>query len=246
MHLTWPVITAGLLAAAGAVALPGQARAAPGQAQEVYSANVYKGEYEAEVRFGQIIGGPDAGDQALTLEFGFTPTDRLRIEALAQFGRGVGEPRKVHNVGIEAIYHIGRFAGIDVAAYGEFDFGIRQPNALETKLLLERKTSAFDARLNLVAEKPLAAGVPVELSYAASVDVPVTRHVRVGAAGFGELGTFRHFAPTAEHYAGPVIKGTIEHFGGHTLKLEGGYLFSLGEARQNASGQVRFLAELEF
>lgn len=235
-----------LLAVACAAVLPGHASAAPGQAQEVYSANVYKGEYEAEARFGQIIGGPDAGDQALTLEFGFTPTDRLRIEALAEFGRDVGGPRKVRDVGIEAIYHIGRFAGIDVAAYGEFDFGIRQPDALETKLLLERKTSAFDARLNLVAEKPLAAGVPVELSYAASVDVPVTRHLRFGAAAFGELGTFRDFAPDAEHYAGPVVKGTIEHVGGHTLKLEGGYLFALGEARQNASGQARFQAELEF
>ncbi|WP_295633650.1 hypothetical protein [Novosphingobium sp.] len=246
MRSKWPVRMAALLAVLGTITVPNQALAAPGQAQEVYSANVYKGEYEAEARFGQIIGGPDAGEQALTLEFGFTPTDRLRIEALAEFGRDVGGPRKVRDVGIEAIYHIGRFAGIDVAAYGEFDFGIRQPDALETKLLLERKTSAFDARLNLVAEKPLAAGVPVELSYAASVDVPVTRHLRFGAAAFGELGTFRDFAPDAEHYAGPVIKGTIEHIGGHTLKLEGGYLFALGEARQNASGQARFLAELEF
>jgi hypothetical protein len=30
------------------------------------------------------------------------------------------------------------------------------------------------------------------------------------------------------------------------LKLEGGYLFALGEAHKNADGQVRFLAELEF
>lgn len=246
MHSRSLATTAAVLAAASAVSQPNQAFAAPGLAQEVYSANVYKGEYEAEARFGQIIGGPDAGEQALTLEFGFTPTDRLRIEALAEFGRDVGGPHKVHDVGVEAIYHLGRFAGIDVAAYGEFDFGIRQPNALEAKLLLERKTSAFDARLNLVAEKPLSAGVPVELSYAASIDVPVSRHLRVGAAGFGELGTFRDFAPAAEHYAGPVVKGTIEHFGGHTLKLEGGYLFALGEARQNASGQARFLAELEF
>jgi hypothetical protein len=137
-------------------------------------------------------------------------------------------------------------AGIDVAAYGEVDFGIRQPDAIEAKLLLERKTSAFDARLNLVAEKPLAAGEPVELSYAASIDVPATRHLRMGATAFGELGTFRTFAPSAEHYAGPVIKETIEHFGGHTLKLEGAYLFALGEAHKNADGQVRFLAELEF
>jgi hypothetical protein len=226
--------------------LPASALAAPGEAQDVYSANVYKGEIEAEARFGQLVGGPDAGDQALTLEFGVTPTNRLRVEALAEFGRDAGGSRKVRDVGIEAIYHIGRVAGIDVAAYGEVDFGIHQPDAIEAKLLLERKTSAFDARLNLVAEKPLTAGEPVELSYAASIDVPATRHLRMGAAAFGELGTFRTFAPSAEHYAGPVIKETIEHFGGHTLKLEGAYLFALGEAHKNADGQVRFLAELEF
>lgn len=235
-----------ILVLALAAALSGQALAAPGLAQEVYSANVYKGEIEAEARFGQITGGSDAGEQATTLELGVTPTDRLRVEALAEVGRDAGGRRKLHDVGIEAIYHIGRFAGIDVAAYGEFDFGFGQPDALEGKLLLERRTRAFDARLNLVAEKPLAAGEPVGLSYAASFDVPATRHLRVGAAAFGELGTFNRLAPRAEHYAGPVLKTAIEHFGGHTLNLEAGYLFALGAARKSADGQARLLAELEF
>lgn len=245
MNLGSQMRLAGLLAVAGAFGLSEHAFATPGEAEAVYAANVYKGEIEAEFRFGQLVDGPDAGEQALTLELGITPTNRLRIEALAQFGRDAGGSRKLNNVGIEAIYHIGRVAGIDVAGYVEYDYGFDKPDALETKLLLQRKTRAFDARLNLIAEKPLATGEPVELSYAASFDVPVTRQFRAGVAAFGDLGTFRDFAPRAEHYAGPVLKTAIEHLGGHTLKLEAGYLFAIGAARGNANGQVRFLAELE-
>ena len=229
-----------------AATLPTAARAAPGLAEAVYGANVYKGEVEAEIRFGQLTGGRDAGEQGLTLELGFTPTSRLRIEALAEFGRDAGGSRKLESAGIEAIYHLGRVGGVDVAVYGEYSIGSGHPDKAETKLLLERNTRSFDARLNLIAEKPLASGERVELAYAASFDVPAAKNLRVGVTAFGELGTFRNFAPREEHYAGPIVKTVFDHLGGHTLKIEAGYLFALGEARENARGQARLLAELEF
>ena len=146
----------------------------------------------------------------------------------------------------EAIYYLGHVAGVDVAVYGEYSVGSGRPDKAETKLLLERNTRSFDARLNLIAEKPLASGELVELAYAASFDVPAARNFRVGVAAFGELGTFRNFAPREEHYAGPIIKTVIEKLGGHTLKIEAGYLFALGEARDKARGLARLIAELEF
>ena len=229
-----------------AAILPTAAFAAPGLGEEVYAAKVYKGEIEAEIRFGQLTGGRDAGEQALTLELGFTPTSRLRVEALAEFGRDAGGSRKLESAGVEAIYYLGHVAGVDVAVYGEYSVGSGRPDKAETKLLLERNTRSFDARLNLIAEKPLASGELVELAYAASFDVPAARNFRVGVAAFGELGTFRNFAPREEHYAGPIIKTVIEKLGGHTLKIEAGYLFALGEARDKARGQARLIAELEF
>lgn len=234
------------LAMACAVLAAGDARAAPGLASEVYPAVVYKGEIEAEFRYGELTGGPDAGERGVTVELGYTPTDRFRIALLTEMERDPGGPLKTHKVAVEAVYHLGRIGGIDVGAYGEYGIGVNEPDTVEGKLLLQRRTRAFDARFNLIAEKALASGERVELSYAASFDVPVKGTLRAGAAAFGELGTFHAFLPPEEHYAGPVMKGAITHLGGHTLRLEGGYLFALGQARRHARGQLRFLAELEF
>lgn len=230
----------------GAIALAPVANAAPGLASEVYPAVVYKGEIEAEFRYGELTGGPDAGERGVTVELGYTPTDRFRVALLTEMERDPGAPLKTHKVAIEAVYHLGRIAGIDVGAYGEYGIGVNEPDTVEGKLLLQRRSKAFDARLNLIAEKALSAGERVELSYAASFDVPIRGTLRAGVAAFGELGTFHDFLPAEEHYAGPVLKGAVTHLGGHTLRLEGGYLFALGKARHNASGQLRFLAELEF
>ena len=67
-------------------------------------------------------------------------------------------PRRAEAAAIEAVYALGRLGGIDVAVYGEYELGFRGADAIETKLLLQRRTGRWDLRLNLVAEKPLAAG----------------------------------------------------------------------------------------
>jgi hypothetical protein len=156
-----------------------------------------------------------------------------------------GASREVEALGIEAIYALGRLGGIDVALYGEYEIGLEGPDAIETKLLLQRSVGPFDARLNLIAEKELGHAGAVELGYAASADVAAFGEVRLGAAAFGELGTTRDFLPSAEHYAGPVAKFEVEGLGPE-LEIEAGYLFALGRARDDADGQFRLKLELEF
>ena len=238
-------------AAAAAVlaglALSTPALAAPGLGAEIYGATVDKGELEVEARYGRLGGGPDDGEDVIKLEAGYGVTDRLRVAVQGEFEREPGGPRRAEAMGIEAVYALGKLGGIDVAIYGEYEIGFNgNSDAVETKLLLQRKTGAWDLRLNLIAEKPLVSGAPVELGYAASVDAAVLGEARLGVQAFGALGTFSHFAPREEHFIGPVAKFEIGGLGVEEVGLQVGYLFALGKARDDTKGQFKVNLELEF
>lgn len=229
---------------AAACALPSTAHAAPGLGSEVYGATVEPGEVELEWRSGILTGGPDAGENAFVLEAGYGITGHTRLAVFGEFEKEPGDPRKLEAVGFEVVQNIGRIGPIDVALYGEYEAVNGDTDAAETKLLLEYRGRLTDVRFNLIAAKPLSSGAPVELGYATSADVSVAEKVRLGVAAFGDLGTFRSFAPYAEHFAGPIAKFRIDAFG-KPLKLETGYLFAIGAAKADTDGMFRLNLELE-
>jgi len=231
--------------AALAVLAPVVAHAAPGVGDEIYGATVDKGKVEAEVIYGALGGGPADGEDALKIELAYAPTSRVRVTTQMKFEREPGDKRTARELGFEAQYALGRVAGIDVALYGEYAIGLNgERDAAEGKLLLQKRSGTFDARLNLIAEKSLAAGENVEFGYAASADVAVAGEVRAGVAAFGELGTVHRLFPRAEHYAGPIVKGEIEGLGPE-IELQAGYLFPISKARDDTKGQFRLTLEVE-
>ena len=231
--------------AATAMAVPGIAHAAPGLGDEVYGATVEPGEPEIELRYGRLGGGPDDGEDALKVEAGFGVNSHLRLAGVVELEREAGDVRRAEAGSLEAIYALGKVGGIDVALYGEYEVGFRGPDKVETKLLLQRRTAAFDLRLNLIAEKELTSGAQVELGYAAGAYAKVAGDFQLGVEAYGGLGTFDRFAPRAEHFVGPVAKVEIEGLGPE-LGLQLGYLFALGAARDDAKGQLQVRLEMEF
>jgi len=242
--MTRTILAAAFLAGAMFTA-PGSALAAPGLADEVYPATVEAGEPEVELRYGRLGGGPDNGEDALKVEASYGVTNRLRLAGVVEFEREAGLSRKAEAASLEAIYALGKAGGIDVALYGEYEIGFHGPDKVETKLLLQRRTKAFDLRVNLIAEKALASGSQVELGYAAGAYAAVGGEVPLGLEAYGNLGTFDHFAPRAEHFVGPVAKFEIEGLGPE-LGLQVGYLFALGAARDDTDGQLQVRLEMEF
>jgi hypothetical protein len=235
---------AAVAAAIAAFAAPTAALAAPGVAGELDPATVQAGEPEIELRYGRLNGGPDDGEDGLKVEAGYGVTDRLRVGGMIEFEREPGQPHRADSVSVEAIYALGKAGGIDVAVYGEYELGFLGPDKIETKLVLQRRTAAFDLRLNLIAEKALASGAPVELGYAAGAYAAVGGDLQLGIEAYGELGTFNHFAPRAEHFVGPVARFEIEGLGPE-LGLQVGYLFPLGAARDDTDGQLQLRLEME-
>ncbi|MEO7278136.1 MAG: hypothetical protein ABIW33_08955 [Sphingomicrobium sp.] len=210
--------------------------AAPGLGDKVYGATLEAGETEFETRYGRLVGGEADGDDVLKLEVAHSFSDRFYGALVGKFERDFPASRKLSAVAVEGIYTLGKIGGIDAAVYGEYEIGLHGSDAVETKLLLEKRAGEFDARVNLIAEKPLN-GEAIEFGYAASADVEAIGEFRLGAAAFGDLSH-------GEHFAGPVIKTEIGHLpGGSELELETGYLFAIGKAGNETDGQFRLLLE---
>ena len=221
------------------------ALAAPGAGDKVYGATVENGITEFEARYGRLVGDEAGGEDVLKLEVAHGFSDRLYGAVVAEIEREPSSSRKLEALSIEGIYALGKIGGIDAALYGGYEIGLHGADAVETKLLLQKRVGEFDARLNLIGEKHLD-GTPVELGYAASADFEAIEEVRFGLAAFGELGTTKHVTTHAEHFVGPIAKFEIEHLGKDSeLEVETGYLFAVGEARRETDGQFRLLFEYE-
>lgn len=234
------------LSFASALALaPVAALASPGVGDPIYGASVENGLSEFEVRYGRLTGGAADGENGMVFEaeHGFSPN--LSVAALVETSREPAGPRRVEAFALEGIYALGRIKplALDTAVYVEYKHSLHaDPDAVELKGLFQHRAGAFDARLNLIMEKPLNSRQPVELGYAASADWAVLGdEVRLGLASFGDLGTFDHFAGREEYYLGPELKFELEHIGPGELEIETGWLKAFGAARDRTQGQARLL-----
>ncbi|MGE5720890.1 MAG: hypothetical protein ACM3YM_00390 [Sphingomonadales bacterium] len=224
------------------------AHAAPGLGEEIYGATVSAGKSEVEARYGRLTGGSADGEDVLAVELSHGFSNRFAGSLLFEFEREPGRHRDLEAVGVEGIVALGHSdaLGLDAALYGEYEFVRGAPDAAEAKLLLQHRKGPFDARLNLIFERELERGKPIEFGYAASADWEVVDELRVGLAPFGGLGSTHRFADRDEHYLGPIVKTEIEGLPRGELEIEAGYLVAIGAARDETKGQARLLLEYEF
>lgn len=229
-------------------AVPAGAHAAPGLDDVVYGATVEAGKTEIETRYGRLTGGPADGSDAFVLEVAHGFSSRFYGAGLATFEREPGGGRRLETLAAEGIFTLGHINSLDLDAslYVEGEHGIHGPDNFETKLLLEHRKGAFDSRLNLIAERELTSGAPIDVGYAASADWEVADDVSIGGEAFGDLGSSHLITTRSEHFAGPAVKIGFDHAGPGELELRAGYLFAIGRARDDSKGQLRFGMEYEF
>jgi hypothetical protein len=232
----------------GSAFLAQSAFAAPGVGESVYGAKIYPGEVEIEARYGQLDGGSADGEDGLVLEVAHAFSKRFYGAALLEFEREPGEKRRLEAIAFEGITPLGRIEALklDTAVYGEYEIVRGGHDKVEMKALLQHQTGAFDTRFNFKVAKVLGTKEPLELGYAASADWKIIDQFRLGAAAFGDLGTTRNFAPRSAHFVGPIAKNKFENLIGDSgLRMEAGYLFPIGVARDETKGQIRVIVEWE-
>lgn len=229
-------------------AVSSAADAVPGLDSVVYGATVAPGRFEVEARYGRLTARAGDGEDAFVLEAAHGFSSQFYGAALATFEREPNGNRRLETVALEGIVAVGRIKGADVdtAVYGEIEHGIHGHDNLETKLLVQRHKGPFDSRLNLIAERALASGSPIDLGYAASLDYAVGDDISVGVEAFGDLGASQKVTTRSQHFVGPAMKVGLDHAGPGELELRAAYLFALGRARDESKGQLRFGLEYEF
>ena len=231
----------------------GAGTAEPGLANKVYSPYVKKGVTEVEVRAGRLTGGPLDGEQAAIVELEYGVSDRVSLAVLAEFEQHAGEAKKLDAFAVEGVAYLGQIPGlgIDVGGYLEYEQRIHNESGVaEAKLLLAKRSGAFEGLLNLIVEKPLSSRPgehDAEFGYAAQATWDVGANVRLGGQAFGDLGTDRSFGGRQPHYLGPVAQWEVRPawLKGGELEFEGAYLLPVGSARDETDGQMRFVVEYE-
>ena len=235
--------------AAVLIALSTSAAAAPGVGDPIYAARIESGVTEIEARYGRLTGGLDDGQDGLVVEVEHAFNSKFSAATLFETNREPDGKRRLNAVAIEGVYGLGKIKplNLDAALYAELKGGLHgDPDAIEMKALLQHSAGRFDSRLNLIAEKPLRNGEPVEFGYAASMDWAIADEFRVGLAAFGDLGTSDRFGGRQSHFAGPETKFDIEHVGPGEIEVEAGWLKAFGAASDRTKGQARLLVGYEF
>lgn len=224
----------------------GSAAATPGMGEAVYGTEFEEGVTTLESRYVRLNGGPADAEWVWRGEAEHAFSDRFTGSLIANASRAPGDTR-FDAVGIEGVYRVATLpGGVGFAVYGEYDKGLNGAgDAVEAKLLFEKKHGSFDGRLNLIAGRDFEPGERTQYGYAASVDWRVAEDWRAGVQAFGGLGDPHGFGGRREHYVGPFARAEFDEGPVKGLGVEAAYLFAAGEARQDANGQFRLLVEWE-
>lgn len=243
------------MAAVLGLALGGATSAAaePGLAGKVYSPFIERGVTEFELRGGRLNGGRLDGEQAAIIEVEHGFGDRLSLSALAEVEQHAGESSKIEALAVEGRAYLGKipWLGVDVGGYLEYEQRLHaESGVIEGKLLLAKRSGAFEGLLNLSAGKALtdkSGEDATEFGYAAEASWEVAHDFRLGLQAFGDLGTDEKFGGRQAHLAGPVARWEFNShwLRGAEIEVEGAYLLPLGAARDQSDGQIRFVLAYE-
>lgn len=224
----------GLLALSCALGAAGAAHAEPGGVSGVSSPVVSPGGLKFEARTAAFGGGALDGDWAHRAQAGYSFNDWWRSTLILRASQPEGESIDLRSVGFEQVFEFTPSADwpVQFGALAEYKAGVNgADDAVEVKLLMERRDGPINARLNLNAQRAVGDDVSDDWApaYAARVMWRASEQFSFGLEAYGE--------PDAHaHYWGPRAGVT---FGRATLS--GGYLVGFDDAQ--ADGQFRLALE---
>lgn len=210
--------------------------AEPGGTSAVYGPTVERGESELEYRGAIFSGAALDGVVLHRTEAGYAFTDWWRPAIVVQAADMPGASTELTSVALENVFDFTatRSWPVHFGGYAEYSFGQNgRDDAVELKLLAERRAGPWSTRLNVIAERHVGDGASNEweYGYAARAMWRANERWALGVEGFGE--------PEADaHYWGPRASF---RFG--EVSIAAGYLAGFDDAQ--ADGQARLTLELE-
>ncbi len=182
-----------VLAVAGAVV--GSAHAEPGGVSGVSGATVRDGQTGVEVRTAAFDGGGLDGAWVHRAHVGHGFTDWWQATLIARASQPDGDDAELRSIGLENRFDIvaTRHWPVHFGVQAEYRFGLNgADDSVEFKLLAERTSGPFSARLNLITERAIGADVEWESGYAARFMWRAGDTVALGLEAFGEIDADAH------------------------------------------------------
>jgi len=226
-------------------ASPRDAAAAPGPADGVDGPQVVKGELTVHLGFARLLTQRSDADDVVNAEVGYDFSNRFRLTANSDIA-DVRHSPFVSSTTVEALYNIGRIAGVETA----FRLGYNHPwrerdDSVEATLLITKIHEPFEGDLNLVAQQDLTGRRDADLGYALLAVVRTTENLQLGVKALGGLAATRGFGGQAK-YLGPsaVVTVPVPQAGGQ-IRIEAAYLIARGVPHGDPTGLWSLVAEWE-
>jgi hypothetical protein len=226
-------------------AAPRNAAAAPGPADGVDGPQVTKGELTVHLGFARLLTRRSDADDVVNTEIGYDFSNRFRLTASSDIG-SVSHSPFVASSKVEALYDIGRIAGVQTAFRIGYHHAWRErDDGVEASALLTKIQGPFEGRLNLIAEQGLTGPRDADLGYAILAVLRTTEHLQLGVKALGGLASTQGFGGKAE-YLGPsaVVTVPVPRAGGQ-IRIEAAYLAARGVPRDDPTGLWSVVAQWE-
>lgn len=221
-------------------------------ASKVYSPTVHYGEISIETRGFNGFDKSPARDGEMTLlnEVEAGVTDYWQTGLFGELQRDPGGDLNYTATGWENIFQFFEpgEAWMDSGLYLEYESGYgKQPDAVETKLLLEKPVGRFVNTLNVIFEKQIGNNAQgTSMGYAYRTMYRWKPYLQPAVEVFGDMGRVSNLPAVSqqEHKLGPVVVGTVPLAQSLSFYYEAGWLFGLTDA--TAKNTIKWLGELEF
>ena len=226
-------------------ASPRDAIAAPGPADGVDGPQVARGELTLHLGFARLLTRRSEADDVLNTEIGYDFSNRFRLTASSDIGN-VSHAPFVATTTVEALYDIGRIAGVQTAFRLGYNHAWREhDDSVELTALLTKIKGPFEGRLNLVAQQGLTGPREADLGYAVLAVVRTTENLQLGVKALGGLAATHGFGGKAEYF-GPsaVVTVPVPRAGGQ-VRIEAAYLVASGVPRDDPTGLWSLVAQWE-
>ena len=213
---------------------------------------VVQGEKEIDFKSGAGRFRDGSSGTAASLGFGYGATSWWFTEFYAKWHRPPGEPGGFDAWEWENRFQLtetGRYP-VDIGALLEIERPKERSEGYEITYgpLLQSEWGAVQGNLNLLWQKHVRASAPseTELKYQWQLKHRTTEKLEWGAQGFGELGSWDHWAPSSQqqHRLGPAIFGKFRPSGRTALKYNAALLFGTNDASPRTSARLQ--VEYEF
>jgi hypothetical protein len=232
-------------AAVGLFALPRDAAAAPGPADAVDGPEVTKGELTVHLGFARLLTRRSDADDIVNTEIGYDFSSRFRLTASSDIG-GISHSPFVASTTVEALYNIGRIAGVETAFRLGYNHAWRKrDDSVEATALLTKTKGPFEGRLNLVAQQSLTGQRDADLGYAILAVFRTTENLQLGVKALGGLAETHGFGGRAEYFGPSAVVTLPVPLGAGQIRIEAAWLAARGVPRDDPSGMWSVVGQWE-